>query len=329
MLKAWKRIRNYVKYDLREIIAPSSLPYPPGEEPPEKGWKDFFQTLRLATRDYIDTWKSEEPKSDQEPQGQGEQDETPLSEDLAGVARSGAANLKPMLQQLYRTRAAAYQEAVSSFVQGYREGFAGLPDTDDAECSHWAAQRSILQTNNNNNNNGGGTITNNNNNGGGGATNNNNNGGGATNNNYNSYVAPSTPVPTPSPTPSPPPYCLTPQNALNNQCSCYCPCPSPPPPASPPPPPPYYAPTTPTGGIVNNNNNNGGVMCWQETTTTTITTMVAALSQTTTTMASSVRALRQGNCVHSLERATDVEDIRCNMHIQQQVARMIGYRAIG
>ena len=36
-----------------------------------------------------------------------------------------------------------------------------------------------------------------------------------------------------------------------------------------------------------------------------------------------------GNCVHSLERATDVEDIRCNMHIQQQVARMIGYRAIG
>lgn len=36
-----------------------------------------------------------------------------------------------MLQQLYRTRAAAYQEAVSSFVQGYREGFAGLPDTDD------------------------------------------------------------------------------------------------------------------------------------------------------------------------------------------------------
>lgn len=45
MLKAWKRIRNYIKYDLREIIAPSSLPYPPGEEPPEKGWKDFFQVI--------------------------------------------------------------------------------------------------------------------------------------------------------------------------------------------------------------------------------------------------------------------------------------------
>ncbi len=51
--------------------------------------------------------------------------------DAVGVARSGAESVKPILQQLYRTRAAAYQEAVSSFVQGYREGFAGLPDSDD------------------------------------------------------------------------------------------------------------------------------------------------------------------------------------------------------
>ncbi|BDA45108.1 hypothetical protein COCOBI_06-5880 [Coccomyxa sp. Obi] len=128
MLKAWRRVRNYIKYDLREIIAPTSLPYPPGEEPPGNEWKDFFQTLRLATRDYLDTWKSEKPEKKQQTV---EQEKSPLSEDLVGVARSGAESVKPVLQQLYRTRAAAYQEAVRSFVQGYREGFAGLPDSDD------------------------------------------------------------------------------------------------------------------------------------------------------------------------------------------------------
>ena len=32
MLKALRRVRDYVKYDLKEIIVPSSLSYPPGEE---------------------------------------------------------------------------------------------------------------------------------------------------------------------------------------------------------------------------------------------------------------------------------------------------------
>jgi hypothetical protein len=32
MLRTWRRVRDYVKYDLREILFPSSLPYPPGEE---------------------------------------------------------------------------------------------------------------------------------------------------------------------------------------------------------------------------------------------------------------------------------------------------------
>ncbi|CAL8469150.1 g8691 [Coccomyxa elongata] len=128
MLKAWRRVRDYIKYDLREIIAPTSLPYPPGEEPPGNERENFLQILRLATRDYLETWKSEEPEKIQQTE---EQQETPLSEDLVGVAKSGAESVKPVLQQLYRTRAAAYQEAVRSFVQGYREGFAGLPDSDD------------------------------------------------------------------------------------------------------------------------------------------------------------------------------------------------------
>lgn len=42
---------------------------------------------------------------------------TSLHMTAVGVARSGAESVKPILQQLYRTRAAAYQEAVRSFVQ--------------------------------------------------------------------------------------------------------------------------------------------------------------------------------------------------------------------
>jgi len=48
MLKAWRRVRDYVKYDLREIIAPSSLPYPPGEEPEKEKWSDFFEVRGLV-----------------------------------------------------------------------------------------------------------------------------------------------------------------------------------------------------------------------------------------------------------------------------------------
>lgn len=35
--------------------------------------------------------------------------------------------MKPILQRLYRTRASAYQDAVRSFVQGYREGLKEQP----------------------------------------------------------------------------------------------------------------------------------------------------------------------------------------------------------
>jgi hypothetical protein len=41
--------------------------------------------------------------------------------------------VKPRLQELYRTRAAAYQEALNSFVEGYKEGYAGLPGSGDGD----------------------------------------------------------------------------------------------------------------------------------------------------------------------------------------------------
>ena len=44
-----------------------------------------------------------------------------------GAAKGGADSMRPLLQDLYRSRASAYQQAVRSFVEGYREGLAEHP----------------------------------------------------------------------------------------------------------------------------------------------------------------------------------------------------------
>lgn len=40
--------------------------------------------------------------------------------------------MKPLLQNLYRTRASAYQRAMRSFVEGYREGLSEQPPKDSS-----------------------------------------------------------------------------------------------------------------------------------------------------------------------------------------------------
>ena len=35
--------------------------------------------------------------------------------------------LKPVLQQIYETRARSYRDAVQEFVEGYKEGYVGQP----------------------------------------------------------------------------------------------------------------------------------------------------------------------------------------------------------
>lgn len=45
MLKASRRIRNYIKYDLKEIVAPSPLPNPPGEKPEKFRLADLWRVL--------------------------------------------------------------------------------------------------------------------------------------------------------------------------------------------------------------------------------------------------------------------------------------------
>ena len=53
-----------------------------------------------------------------------------------GAAKGGATRVKPILQNLYRTRASAYQQAVRSFVEGYREGLA----EPSRSMADWGAQ---------------------------------------------------------------------------------------------------------------------------------------------------------------------------------------------
>ena len=57
-----------------------------------------------------------------------------------GAAKGGAQSVKPLLQKLYRTRASAYQRAVRSFVEGYREGLSEQPRDSSGPDSQPAAQ---------------------------------------------------------------------------------------------------------------------------------------------------------------------------------------------
>ena len=48
MIKTWHRVKSYIRYDLREIINPSSLPNPPDYVPPEKlTWRERRQARYL------------------------------------------------------------------------------------------------------------------------------------------------------------------------------------------------------------------------------------------------------------------------------------------
>lgn len=59
-MKFLNRVRNYIRYDLKEILNPSSLPDPPGTPPRRtltlKEWISLFRETYL---DYIDSWRSE------------------------------------------------------------------------------------------------------------------------------------------------------------------------------------------------------------------------------------------------------------------------------
>ncbi|WCJ34250.1 embryo defective 2735 [Euphorbia peplus] len=135
-----RKVYDYVRYDLKEIAFPSSLPDPPHLKKRRKlTWHDRFLILKEASRLYAASWvrdigpelrpneykKKMEESEDESKGGKGttNQDKEPSAiEDLAVAARGGMETLRPALQRLYMTRASAYRDALKSFIQGYQEG---------------------------------------------------------------------------------------------------------------------------------------------------------------------------------------------------------------
>lgn len=125
MLKLWRRASRYVRYDLREIVVPSSLPNPPSEkEPPPRTWKECWQLVKIGSSEYADTWRyrSKEAEAEEESDPAWSAEKKKLKDDFAFVARGGAEHIKPYLQRLYAMRIATLQAAGQEFVGGYREG---------------------------------------------------------------------------------------------------------------------------------------------------------------------------------------------------------------
>ncbi|KAL6624371.1 hypothetical protein ACP70R_031692 [Stipagrostis hirtigluma subsp. patula] len=151
-----RKLYDYVRYDLKEIAFPSSLPDPPHiKKRPKLTWNDRWCILKEATRLYGASWvrnigpdlrpndyKKEEAEDDDsgsdtnsgiEKKGKRSSEPSVL-EDLAVAARGGAETLKPALRRIYMTRASTYTNAMKNFVETYQEGLKDqLEKADDGE----------------------------------------------------------------------------------------------------------------------------------------------------------------------------------------------------
>nr|CAB3463665.1 unnamed protein product [Digitaria exilis] len=140
-----RKLYDYVRYDLKEIAFPSSLPDPPHiKKRPKLSWHDRWCILKEATRLYGASWvrdigpdlrpndykkaaeDEEELSSDTgsggDKKGRKSSSESSVLKDLAIAARGGAETLKPALRRIYMTRASTYTTAMKNFVEAYQEG---------------------------------------------------------------------------------------------------------------------------------------------------------------------------------------------------------------
>ncbi|CAO2174264.1 unnamed protein product [Urochloa humidicola] len=140
-----RKLYDYVRYDLKEIAFPSSLPDPPHiKKRPKLTWHDRWCIFKEATRLYSASWvrdigpdlrpndykKASEDEEEEASNGRpdadhgkkGKSSEPSLLEDLAVAARGGAETLKPALKRIYVTRASTYTDAMKNFVETYQEG---------------------------------------------------------------------------------------------------------------------------------------------------------------------------------------------------------------
>ncbi|EPS62341.1 hypothetical protein M569_12450, partial [Genlisea aurea] len=133
-----KKIFNYVRYDLKEIAFPSSLPDPPNIKKRRRlTLKEKFFVLKKACRLYAASWVRDigpdlrphaykkntiDDSKDHQPHDAKDKEEPSVLEDLAVAARGGMETLRPALQRVYMTRASAYRDALRSFIEGYQQG---------------------------------------------------------------------------------------------------------------------------------------------------------------------------------------------------------------
>ncbi|KNA20753.1 hypothetical protein SOVF_049490 isoform A [Spinacia oleracea] len=136
-----RKVYDYVRYDLKEIAFPSSLPDPPHIKKRSKlTWKESYYVLKEASRLYAASWVRDigpelrpndykkEEREDKNGVDDNKEREPTTMEDLAVAARGGMETLRPALQRLYMTRASAYKDAMKSFIAGYQEGIQQVMD---------------------------------------------------------------------------------------------------------------------------------------------------------------------------------------------------------
>lgn len=129
-----RRLITYIRRDLREIVAPSSLPDPPCATANAPAGPRASPLARAAqgSAAYFDTWRRP-AKEEEEEEAKETADAAPstLTDDhrraavrAAAAAARHADDIKPALRALYETRVTAYRDAVASFADGFREGVA-------------------------------------------------------------------------------------------------------------------------------------------------------------------------------------------------------------
>lgn len=137
----FRKVANYVRYDLREIVFPSSLPDPPSVKAKRKRKftaREHLQVWRIALRLYVESWRGgslsflDDEKDKSKASEESTKREPSVVEEVAIAARLGAENARPALQRIYLTRAKAYKDALKSFVQGYQEGVAEVMSQNDS-----------------------------------------------------------------------------------------------------------------------------------------------------------------------------------------------------
>ncbi|XP_042461478.1 uncharacterized protein LOC122045355 [Zingiber officinale] len=132
-----RKLYDYVRYNLKEIAFPSSLPDPPHIKKRRKlTWIERWYVLKEATRLYAASWvrdigpdlRPNDYKKNNADDSEFDRQSSPFDkkepsmlEDLAVAARGGMETLRPALQHIYMARASAYRDALIAFVEGYQE----------------------------------------------------------------------------------------------------------------------------------------------------------------------------------------------------------------